>query len=113
MGKLADKAVKNHKSFYSCSGAVLCAFHESAGLSEAEAQRKAAPFASGRAGKCDAVMAAEYVLEQVYGQNADAKISEFEEKFIEKGKGSVMCRDLMGRCRSCVTEAALLLEEML
>lgn len=33
MGKLADKAVKNHKSFYSCSGAVLCAFHEPTGLS--------------------------------------------------------------------------------
>lgn len=56
MGKLADRAVRNHKSFYSCSGAVLCAFHESTGLSESEAQRKVAPFASGRAGKCGAVM---------------------------------------------------------
>ena len=75
MGKLADRAVSNHQSFYSCSGAVLCAFHEAAGLSESEAQRKAVPFASGRAGKCGAVMSAEYVLKQVYGKNADSKIS--------------------------------------
>lgn len=112
MGKLADKAVSNHKSFYSCSGAVLCAFHEAAALSEPEAQRKAAPFASGRAGKCGAVMSAEYVLKQVHGRNADAEIAEFEKRFICKGKGSVMCRDLMGQCRSCVTDAALILEDM-
>lgn len=54
--KLNDKAVKNHKNFYGCSGAVLCAFHEPAGLSESEAQRKAAPFSSGgKEGRADAV----------------------------------------------------------
>ena len=113
MGKLANQAVCYHKNYYSCSAAVLCAFHEVSGLSETEAQRKAAPFASGRAGKCGAVMAAEYVLKQVYGSNADIQIAEFEKKFISKGKDSVMCRDLMGSCRSCVTDAAQILEEML
>lgn len=101
----------------SCSAAVLCAFHEMSGLSESEAQKKAVPFASGRAGKCGAVMAAEYVLKQMYGNHSDDKISEFEEKFINSKKGSVMCRDLQGRvpgsCRACVTDAALILEGML
>lgn len=117
MGKLADKAVYNHKNYYSCSAAVLCAFHEVLVLSETDAQRKAAPFAGGRAGKCGAVMAAEYVLKQVYGSNADIKISEFERRFISKEKGSVMCIELQGKvpgsCRACVTDAALILEDML
>lgn len=113
MGKLADQAVCNHRNYYSCSAAVLCAFQEASGLSETEAQRKAAPFASGRAGKCGAVLSAEYVLKQVYGSSADIKIAEFEKKFVSRGKGSVMCRDLMGSCRTCVTDAARILEKML
>lgn len=117
MGNLADKAVDNHKNFYSCSAAVLCAFHEMSGLSETEAKKKAAPFAGYRAGKCGAVMASEYVLKQVYGSEADIKISEFEKRFISKDKGSVMCKELRGKvsgsCRACVTDAALILEDML
>ena len=113
MGKLADKAISNHRNYYTCSAAVLCAFHEVSGLSETDAQRKAAPFASGRAGKCGAVLSAEYVLKQVYGNNTEIKIAEFEKKFVSSGKGSVMCRDLMGSCRACVTDAARILEEML
>lgn len=117
MGKLADEAVNNHKNFYSCSSSVLCAFHEPAGLSEAEAQREAAPFAGGRMGKCGAVMAAECVLKQVYGNDSENKISEFEKRFVDKEKGSVMCTELRGKvsgsCRACVTDAALILEDMI
>ena len=118
MGKLADKAVSNHKKFYSCSSAVLCAFSEMPGITEEEAKRKAAPFAGGKMGKCGAVMAAEYILEEVYGKdNADGKISEFEKSFISREKGSVMCKELRGKvpgsCRACVADAALILEKML
>lgn len=118
IGKSADKAVSNHKNFYTCSSAVLCAFHEALGLPEEEAKRVAAPFAGGRMGKCGAVMAAEYVLKHVYGNDdVETKISEFEKRFIDREKGSVMCNDLRGQvpgsCRACVTDAALILEEML
>ena len=113
MGKLADQAVNNHRNYHSCSAAVLCAFHEMAGLSEQQAEKEAAPFASGRAGKCGAVMAAEYVLKQVYNKDAEGKIAEFEKKFMNHHKGSVMCHDLMGSCRACVTDAAWILEDTL
>ena len=118
MGKLAEKSVSNHKSFYSCSASVLCAFCEKAGMTEAEAKKEAAPFAGGRMGKCGAVMSAEYVLNRIYGEkDAKQKISEFETRFIDKDKGSVMCKELRGKvpgsCRACVTDAALILEEML
>ena len=116
MGVRTDKAVDNHKSFYSCSAAVLDAFADKAGVSAAEAKSIAAPFAGGRMGKCGAVLAAEYVLKQVYGDDASGKIDEFEEKFIAMDKGSVMCTDLRGKvpgsCRACVTDAAKILEEM-
>lgn len=69
--------------------------------------------ACGRAGKCGAVLSAEYMLKQVYGREADIKIAEFEKTFAARGKGSVMCRELMGSCRACVTDAALILENML
>ena len=52
MAEKANKAVENHKSFYSCSAAVLCAFADEAGLDEQEAKIAAAPFAGGRMGKC-------------------------------------------------------------
>ena len=38
MAEKANKAVENHKSFYSCSAAVLCAFADEAGLDEQEAK---------------------------------------------------------------------------
>ena len=101
MGVLADKAVENHKSFYTCSGAVLCAFADKIGISEAEAKSISMPYAGGRAGKCGAIMSAE----------------EFEAAFIAADKGSVMCSDLRGKvpgsCRACVTDAARILEEMI
>ena len=117
MAEKANKAVENHKNFYSCSAAVLSAFADEAGLGEQEAKTVAAPFAGGRMGKCGAVLSAEYILEQKYGENAAAKIEEFEEKFIAADKGSVMCTDLRGKvpgsCRACVTDAAKILEELL
>ena len=116
MGSRSDKAVSNHKSFHTCSGSVLEAFADVIGISEAEAKSISMPFAGGRMGKCGAVLAAEYVLEQKYGEDAAKKIEEFEEKFIASDKGSVMCSDLRGKvpgsCRACVTDAAKVLEEM-
>ena len=117
MGTLAEKAVNNHKSFYSCSASVMCAFVDTVGMSEAEAKSIAAPFAGGRMGKCGAVLGAEAILKEKFGAEADSKISEFEERFIAMDKGSVMCTDLRGKvpgsCRACVTDAAKILEEMI
>ena len=117
MGVRTDSAVNNHKSFKSCSASVLMAFADRIGINEAEAKNIAAPFAGGRMGKCGAVMAAEYVLEQLYGDNAAQKIEKYEADFIATDKGSVMCEDLRGKvpgsCRACVTDAARLLEEMI
>ena len=116
MGALADKAVENHKSFYSCSGAVLCAFADKIGIDEAKAKEISGPYAGGRMGKCGAIMSAEHVLREMFGDEADAKIAEFEESFIAADKGSVMCADLRGKipgsCRDCVRDSARILEEM-
>jgi hypothetical protein len=117
---LAQKAVDNHKHFYSCSAAVLCAFAQQAGLSVQEAKSEAAPFAGGRMGKCGAVLAAEYVLRRMYPEQADEKAAELEERFRRMNQ-SVMCRELKGGltgsvlrpCRGCVSDAAELLEEMI
>ena len=113
MGKYAEQAVINHKNYYSCSAAVLAAFAREAGLSEEEALKTARPFASGRQGKCGAVLAAETVLKNRYGKRADELIRELEQTFIDTGKVSVQCRDLIGSCRSCVRDSALVLETIL
>ena len=112
MGTKAKQAVQNHKNWYSCSSSVLCAFAEDAGMTEREAQRAASPYASGRAGICGALKSAEIVLEKKYPDQAKEKIRELEAKFIERN-GSVMCRQLMGSCRKCVTDAAEILETMI
>ncbi|MEE5992220.1 MAG: C-GCAxxG-C-C family protein [Oscillospiraceae bacterium] len=114
----AEQAVANHKNHYPCSTAVLSAFAETAGLSEKEALLIAKPMAGGRMGKCGAVLAAEYVLEKIYGEEAEAKKQELERRFMEMNR-SVVCRELKGigtgkvlcSCRQCVTDAAELLEE--
>lgn len=119
MAERAEKAVKNHKNFYSCSAAVLCAFADAAGLDEQSARIVAAPFAGGKIGKCGAVLAAEYVLEKRFGENAADKLTEFEKKFTDMNK-SLMCRELKGAltgtplrsCRGCVTDAAEILENL-
>ena len=115
----AEKAVENHKSFYPCSAAVLCAFADDAGLSEAEAKAAAMPFAGGRMGKCGAVLAAEYVLKKKFPDSADEKAEKFDKEFQEMNR-SLMCRELKGTltgqplrsCRGCVTDAAEILERM-
>ena len=117
MGSRTDKAVNNHKNFNSCSASVLMAYADKLGISESEAKTIAAPFAGGRMGKCGAVLAAEYVLEQLYGADSTKMIEEYESKYISADKGSVMCSDLRGKvpglCRACVTDAARILEETL
>ncbi|WP_028518276.1 C-GCAxxG-C-C family protein [Ruminococcus flavefaciens] len=114
MAEKTENAVKYHKSFYSCSASVLCAFADEAGMDKEQAKTAAAPFAGGKMGKCGAVMAAEYVLASKYGKDTD-KINEFETEFISRNK-SVMCRELksgLRSCRGCVTDSAEILEEML
>ncbi|MCR4717315.1 MAG: C-GCAxxG-C-C family protein [Lachnospiraceae bacterium] len=117
MGSRADKAVDNHKHFYTCSASVLAAFADQINIDEANAKEISKPFAGGRMGKCGAVLSAEYVLKEFYKDDADAKIEEFEDKFKAADKGSVICMDLRGKvpgsCRACVTDAARILEEML
>ncbi len=110
----AEKAAENHKSGMPCSVAVLNAFCEEAGLTEDAARQIARPFAGGRMGKCGAVLAAEYVLTQKYGDAAQEKIDALEAAFMAK-HGSVQCRELRMQsfhvCRECVRDAAALLEE--
>lgn len=117
MGAIAEKAVENHKSFYTCSGAVLCAFADQIGLDQAQAKKISMPYAGGRMGKCGAIMSAEHILRELYGDEADSRIEEFERAFTEADKGSVMCADLRGKtpgsCRACVRDSARILEEML
>lgn len=116
--KNSDKAVENHKNGYACSGAVLCAFAEEAGLSEAKALEISRPMAGGRMVKCGAVLAAEHILKEKFG--SDDLTSEFENRFKEMN-GSVICKELKGigtgkvlrSCRGCVTDAAEILEAML
>ena len=119
MSEKVNKAVENHKSFYSCSASVLCAFADEAGMSEQEARAAAAPFAGGRMGKCGAVLAAEYVLSKRFPDSADEKLAAFEKEFTDMNR-SVICRELKGAltgsplrsCRGCVTDAAEILERM-
>ena len=68
MGRLAESAVVNHRCYNSCSASVLCAFAETAGLSDGEARALAGPMAGGRMGKCGALLAAETVLAQKFGE---------------------------------------------
>ncbi len=120
MPSKTEKAIENHKSGYTCSGAVMCAFADDAGMSEEQAFNVSRPFAGGRMVKCGAVLAAEQVLKEKYGDAADGKIAELERRFMEMNS-SVICRELKGfgtgkvlrPCRGCVTDAASILEEML
>ena len=48
-------------------------------MGESDAKTIASPFAGGRMGKCGSVLSAEYVLEQIYKEDAAEKIEEFEE----------------------------------
>ena len=120
MGTKSEKAVENHKKFYSCSASVLCAFKEDAGLDEKTAMTEAKPYAGGKMIKCGAVLSAEYVLRKKFGNSADEKIAEFEKRFTQMNS-SLNCRELKGgltgkmlrSCRGCVTDASLILEEML
>ena len=119
MAEKANKAVEYHKQFYSCSASVLCAFADTAGISEQEAKAAAAPFAGGRMGKCGAVLAAEYVLSKRFPDSADEKLEAFEKEFTDLNR-SVIFRELKGAltgaplrsCRGCVTDAAEILERM-
>jgi len=117
--KQAEKAIENHKQFMSCSAAVLCAFRDTAGLSEEEAMQIARQYAGGRMGTCGAVLAAKTVLARKYGEN-DPRVAALEQQFTDRNR-SAQCRELKGAltgkplrsCRGCVTDAAELLEQIL
>jgi len=120
MSEKVEKAINNHKSFYPCSAAVLCAFAGDAGISEPEAKKAAAPMAGGRMGKCGAVLAAEYVLDRKFGDASEPLKEEFEQRFTEMNR-TLICKELKGAltgkvirdCRGCVTDAAELLDDIL
>ena len=116
----AEKAVNNHKNFFSCSASVLCAFCDEAGLTAQEAKTASMPFAGGKMGKCGAVLAAEYVIDRKFGDRADELKQRFEHEFTEMNR-SVVCKELKGSltgkplrsCRGCVTDAAELLDKLI
>lgn len=117
--KRSEKAIENHKNFFPCSSAVLCAFADEVGLTEQQASQAAKPMAGGRMNKCGAVLAAETVLARKFGMT-DPRIAEFDARFTEINQ-SLLCRELKGAltgtplrsCRGCVTDAAELLETIL
>ncbi len=120
MSDKIEKAVNNHKNFYPCSAAVMCAFCEDAGMDEKTARAAAMPFAGGKMGKCGAVLAAEYILDKKFGSRSDELKQRFEEEFSGMNS-SLMCAELKGRstgkplrsCRGCVTDAAEILDHIL
>ncbi|MBR2189500.1 MAG: C_GCAxxG_C_C family protein [Eubacterium sp.] len=119
MGK-KEEAAKRHGSGLSCSQAVYCAYHDVTGKSEQESAKIAAPYSGGRKVKCGAVLGAELVLQDLYGNDAADKIAELERIFTEKNQ-SVNCLELRGAaggpklrsCRGCVEDAAEILESIL
>ena len=120
MSEKSEKAINNHKNFYSCSAAVLCAYADDAGIGEAQAKAAAAPMAGGKMIKCGAVLAAEYVLDKKLGDKAEDAKRAFENKFSEMNR-TLNCKELKGAltgkpirsCRGCVKDAAALLDEIL
>ncbi|WP_295158283.1 C-GCAxxG-C-C family protein [uncultured Ruminococcus sp.] len=121
MPKKSENAIEYHKNGYSCSGAVLSAFAEDAGMTADEAMSAARPYAGGRMVKCGAVLAACHVLKARYGEKEGAeKAAELERRFTEMNS-TINCRELKGAgtgkvlrsCRGCVTDAAQILEELL
>ena len=120
MGSVND-AIKLHSSGFSCSGAVLGAYHEEAGLTSSEAASMARPMAGGKLVKCGAVLAAEAVIRQKFPEEIAAKkIEAFENEFISMNK-SINCLELRGlgggqklrSCRGCVTDSCEILEKLL
>lgn len=110
-------AVAKMKSGYSCSQAVLSAFKDVAGMSEAEAMRLAAPFSGGAGIKCGAVLAAELAIKAQ--PNGDTLAAEIEKRFIDKNT-SVICKELRGAggrklrsCIGCVEDAAEILNGLI
>ncbi|MBO4866514.1 MAG: C_GCAxxG_C_C family protein [Ruminococcus sp.] len=121
MNKKSDLAIENHKNGQSCSSAVLCAFIDDAGMTVDEAWNAAMRYAGGKMDKCGAVLAAELVLKRKFGEEiASKKIAELEKRFMEMNS-SLMCRELKGigtgkvlrTCRGCVTDASVILEDLL
>ena len=55
-------------------------------LTEQEAKTASMPFAGGRQGKCGAVLAAEYIIDKISGQNAGELKARFEDKFTDMNK---------------------------
>ena len=132
MGKLAAKALANHKKKYNCAQAVACAFCDKLGRDEKEVFEMMEGFGLGMGtmGTCGAVSAMAAVVGMVEsdGNLSDPKtkkncykaMKELTQKFREKN-GTVICRELKGidtkkvirSCDGCVQDAAELLEEYL
>ncbi|MBP5604589.1 MAG: C_GCAxxG_C_C family protein [Ruminiclostridium sp.] len=120
MNDRVEKAISYHKNFSTCSASVLCAFADLAGITEEQARFISKPFAGGKMGKCGALLAAEYVIDQIFGDKAEAVKEKLETEFRKKNT-TLMCRELKGgltgkvlrSCRGCVTDAAELLSDII
>lgn len=109
------QAVENMKGPLSCSQSVLCAFADDIGMTQDEAKKIAAPYSHGKGIKCGTVCAAEIILSKKFGDNSE-KISEFENKFLDK-VGAINCREIRSKnlrpCIGCVEDSATILEQMI
>lgn len=114
-----DRALENFRHCMTCAAAVLDAFREDAGLSDAEIRENGGRMAGGKMQTCGAVLAAKMVLARKYGEN-DPRVEALEERFRQKNQ-TALCRELkhgpdgkaIRSCPACVTDAAGFLEEIL
>ena len=124
MSEKANKgelAVQFKHNGCNCCQAVLCAFAEEVGLSEAQLKQLGACFGAGMGcmeGTCGALVAAEMLtgLKKYAGRPLMADAKALHQAFTEKC-GASICKDLKGRdtgkvlceCDDCVRNAANLI----
>ena len=123
--KKQELAVQLKHSGCNCCQAVLCAFAEESGLSEAQLKQLGAGFGAGMGGMeatCGALVGAQLLLglKKYAGRPMMAEAKALHQSFTQKC-GASICKDLKGRdtgivlcaCDDCVRAAAELAEDMI
>lgn len=120
-----ELAVRLKHAGCNCCQAVLCAFAEESGLSEAQLKQLGAAFGAGMGcmeATCGALVGAQLLLglKKFSGRPVMAEAKALHQNFTQKC-GASICKDLKGRdtgivlceCDDCVRNAAALVEEMI
>ena len=132
MDTRVDLATEKHKSGYSCSQAIACAYCDLIGIDEETAFRMTEGLSHGMGGMegtCGAVAAACLVAGaknstvQMGGPGSKGSTNKLTKEIVRRFKeesGSVICKELKGietgvpakPCPECVRDAARILEEV-